>query len=105
MSWFRRLFASDHKPNIQQLASALLDKSVEFGDRDDIAMDLGNYDSSIAENALLHVVLDLSDDEFIIDSAADSLLQMWLRQNRSPDARLVSQMHPAAKRYFESADD
>lgn len=82
------------------LISVLLDKSREFGDRDDAAMDLGSYDGSDVEEALLKVVMDHSEDEDIVDRAVESLAEVWLRTG-CENPELVEKMHPVARKLFE----
>lgn len=104
MSWFKRIFGRRSEPGAQEIASWLLDKSIEFGDRDEAAMALGDFDSVVAEATLLKVAFDHSEDEMIADTVGDSLLQIWIRQGRKPEPAQVAQMHPAARRYFEEND-
>jgi hypothetical protein len=82
------------------LISVLLDTNAEFGDRDDAAMDLGEYDEPAAEEALLKVVLSQVEDDDIADTAGESLWQIWTRKGKV-DSRLVARMHPAARKFFE----
>ena len=83
------------------LISVLLDQSAEFGARDDAAMDLGAYDGSEVEEALLKVVLDHLENDDLVDSAVESLAEVWLRSGyENPD--LVEKMHPVARRLLES---
>jgi hypothetical protein len=84
----------------QGLISVLLNAEAEFGDRHDAAMDLGAYDEMIAEKALIQTVTDVDEDEDIVDAAAESLHEIWLRKNRR-DNDLITKMHPAARTYFE----
>lgn len=81
------------------LISVLLNKHAEHGDRDDAAMDLGAYDEVEAEQALISVVIDLNEDDDIADSAGQSLLEIWKRENKI-DLEVISKMHPAAKKFF-----
>jgi hypothetical protein len=87
-------------PQPQGLISVLTDKIAEFGDRHDAAMDLEAYDESIAEDALILIVTDISEDEDIVDAAAESLLAIWHRKNKR-DAGVIAKMHSAARTYFE----
>jgi hypothetical protein len=84
----------------EALIALLLDESAEYGDRGDAAMDLGAYDEPAAEEALLEVVLDPSEDEGIADSAGESLWEIWRRKEKY-DAALVARMHPAARKFFD----
>ena len=82
------------------LISVLLDQSAEFGDRDDAAMDLGSYDGHEVEEALLKVVLDHSENDELIDSAVESLAEVWQRSG-CENPVLVGKMHPVARKLFE----
>ena len=80
--------------------SILLDATAEFGDRDDAAMALSESDEPDAAEALLRVALDVGSDADLADRAGESLSAIWRRNNVArPD--LVSQMHPAARRFFD----
>jgi hypothetical protein len=95
------------RPKIKQpegLISVLLDRSLPIGDRDDAAMDLHAYDEAEAEEALLKVVLDHTDEELVIDSAGESLWTIWQRKGKH-DATLVASMHPLAQKFFRSRAD
>jgi HEAT repeat protein len=69
---------------ISVLLEVLLDKSASLADRDDAAMNLGEYDEDRALTALLEVASDPSEDEIVLSSAGESIAQIWLRQ-RSVD--------------------
>jgi len=90
------------KPTAQPggLIAVLLDTSAEFGDRSDAAMDLGAFDEPAAEEALLTIVQSETEDEGIVDSAGESLWQVWTRKGKY-DAEMVARMHPAARKFFE----
>jgi HEAT repeat protein len=81
------------------LVRLLLDKGAEFGDRDDAAMDLGQFDEPVAEQALTTIVEDMSEDADIADAAGESLAEIWKRKSQW-DADVVSRMHPEAKKFF-----
>lgn len=81
------------------LIAVLLDVAAEFGDRDDAAMDLAAFDEPAAEEALLKIVLDPSEDEELVDSAGESLHEIWTRKGKH-DASAVARMHPAARKHF-----
>ena len=83
------------------LISVLLDIAAPPGDRDDAAMDLGAFDEPAAEQALLKIVTTHSEDEDLIDTAGESLWEIWNRQGKF-DAALVAQMHREAQKFFEN---
>ena len=82
------------------LISVLLDTNAEFGDRDDAAMDPGEYDDPAVEEALLKVVLSQDEDEDIADRAGESLWEIWTRKGKN-DPNTVALMHPAARKLFD----
>ena len=77
----------------------LLNRAAPDGDRDDAAMDLSKYDEREVEEALLSIVLDHSDDHNVIDSAGESIWEIWQRKGKH-DALLVASMHPEAQKFF-----
>ncbi len=64
------------------LISVLLDITAEFGDRDDAAMDLSDYDEPEAEEALSKVALDESTDTHLAERCSESLAEIWCRKER-----------------------
>ena len=61
------------------LISVLLDRSRDFGDRHDAAMDLQNYDEPEAIEALRNVKSDPAEDPDIVEEAAQSLMEIQRR--------------------------
>jgi hypothetical protein len=82
------------------LLGVLADRTAEFGDRHDAAMDLGAFDEPEVEVALLAVASDLSEDPDIADAVGESLHEVWHRKGKS-EPRLVATMHPQARKFFE----
>lgn len=76
-------------PQPAGLIGVLLDKSAPTADRDDAAMDLADFDSPEAEAALVVVASDSEEDELLLDTAGQSLSEMWLRWNKKPDADVI----------------
>lgn len=101
--WLMKLLGYYPEPAPEDLLACLLDKSVEFGDRDDAAMELGRFDLPWVEEGLMCVVTDHDEDEMIVDSAAESLFEIYLRQERQVDAATVARMHPAARPFFDGS--
>jgi hypothetical protein len=62
------------------LIAVLLDTGARIDERDDAAMDLGNFDGGEVEEALLRVAADPSEDLTIQGSAGESLMTIWLRR-------------------------
>lgn len=89
----------NRKTQPEALAEVLLDKAAEFGDRDDAAMDLADFDDPAAEVALTKVVQDLSEDPDIADRAGESLAEIWNRKAKW-DSGTVARMHPESRKFF-----
>lgn len=81
------------------LIQVLLDKNAEFGDRDDAAMDLGEFDDPAAEDALTQIVQEMTEDGDIAIRAGESLAEIWKRKSKW-DSVLVSRMHPESRKFF-----
>ncbi len=94
-TWFRSLFGK-RSPQPEGLISVLLDRAAPEGDRDDAAMDLGQFDDPGAEAALREVASDPTTPEVIADSCGESLAGIWLRQGRT-EARLLEGLTAPAR--------
>ena len=93
-----RIFRKKVPPTVSELLSYLQNRANDLGSRDDVAMDLGRFDEPEVEDALLKITLDQSEEEMIIDSAGDSLREIWERKGVEP--RDVELMHPSAQKFF-----
>lgn len=69
------------KNNLNETIAALMDKSYDEGSRDDIAMDLSEFDDYKVFSSLLQVAMDEGDNEIVRDSCVESLAQI-LNRNR-----------------------
>ena len=82
----------------------LLNKTASISERDDAAIDLGNFDSEEALDALLSVARDKEDDDSIMDVCGESIAQIWVRRNQI-DIEAYKNLHPyaqhEAKMYIE----
>ena len=81
------------------LISVLLDVNAEFSERDDAAMDLCSFNEPEVEEALLKIVLDHGEYEILVDSAGESLKEIWDRKGYVNN-ELARKMHPSAKSHF-----
>ena len=79
----------------QALISLLLDKTAEYGDRSDAAMDLEAYDDDEVETALGAIATDPNEDPDLIDQSGESLAGIWCRKGRL-DETVLKTMQPAA---------
>lgn len=59
----------------------MLDSNARIDERDDAAMDLADYNEPEAESALVRVCGEFGLDETILDSAGESLAEIWLRKS------------------------
>jgi hypothetical protein len=64
----------------QGLILVLLDSNAEYGDRDDAAMDLANFDGDEVESALAQVACDAASDPELADTCGESLAEFWARR-------------------------
>jgi hypothetical protein len=65
------------------LLSVLLDSGAPVADRDDAAMDLGDYDESEVLAALLQVGSNADESERVLESVGESIAEILLRSGRS----------------------
>ena len=102
--WSRMLNRPATSPNPMEMVQYLLDKSNELGGRDDCAMDLCEFDHPEVEAALVTVASDAAEEEIVVDSAGESLAQIFKRQNRVVPAEILRILQPSAKKFFERPD-
>jgi hypothetical protein len=80
-----------------RMISYLLERNSDLAGRDDCAMDLAKYDEKDAEEALLQVASDPSQEEVLLDTCGESLGEIWARQGRV-DSALLALLQPPARR-------
>ncbi|WP_068469661.1 hypothetical protein [Candidatus Protochlamydia phocaeensis] len=78
------------------LVKTLLDKTASISERDDAAIDLGNFDNDQALNALLTVASDLKEEYSIMDVCGESIAQIWVKRNQL-DLVSYKNLHPNAQ--------
>ena len=100
MQWFERIFLKPTPPTAEQMIAYVLDKTADLGSRDDVAMDLSRFDDPVVEQTLINIALDHSEEEMIIDSAGNSLWEIWQRNHRPVPSDVVARMHPSAQKFF-----
>jgi hypothetical protein len=71
----------------RQLIALLRDASARADERDDAAIDLGEFDGADVQEALHQVGSDPTEDPTVVSSCGESLATIWLR---------IDQFHPAA---------
>lgn len=69
------------KDRAQLLIDVLLDKTAREDERDDAAMDLGQYNDIRALEALTKIASDPSEDDVIVDSCAESIGEICVGLN------------------------
>ena len=82
------------------MIAELLDRSNDLGSRDDIAMGLAEFDWPEVESALIAVASDATEEEIVVDSAGESLWQIYKRQNRNVPPNVLENLQPSAKKFF-----
>ncbi len=102
MKWIQKISSRQTEPTPEEMVKYLLDKTVEYGDRDDIAMYLAQYDLPEVEAALIQVATGHAEDKGIIDSVGESLWEIWQRQSKDSHADVVEKRHPSAKKFFNN---
>lgn len=80
---------------IEGLVSVLLDFTAELSERDDAAMDLGEFDDERALSALYQVANNHTEDETLAASCGESIAQIWLRRGAC-DEQILETLHPSA---------
>ena len=80
---------------IEGLISVLLDFTAELSERDDAAMDLGEFDDERALSALYMIANNHAEDETLAASCGESIAQIWLRRGAC-DEQILETLHPSA---------
>lgn len=65
---------------VKCLCDVLLDVEANLADRDDAAMDLGEFNEDLALEVLCKVASNSSEDETLLASCGESAAQIWLRR-------------------------
>jgi hypothetical protein len=71
----------DSKSSAEKLMKVLLDRSAEYGDRSDAALDLANFDTVEVVGVLWEVVLDEDSDQDLVETAIDTLYTIIARKD------------------------
>ena len=66
------------KENLNLWVKILKDKNEELAIRDDIAMDLSQYNYDFVLDALIQVSSDPEEDKILVSSAAESIAEIWV---------------------------
>lgn len=81
----------------QSLIAVLLDRSVDWAERDDAAAYLIPYDEPEVEEALLSVASSFSEDDDIAESCGECVAEIWCRKGRLSLDKLRKLKPPALK--------
>jgi hypothetical protein len=84
-----------------QLIALLRDASARVDERDDAAIDLGEFDGVDVQEALHQVGSDPTEDPMVVSSCGESLATIWLRIDQFHPAALLS-LTPEARREAEA---
>lgn len=82
---------------LAELIDFLFDKSLDLGGRDDVAMDLGDFDQPSALDALVKVATDPEEDVFILDSCGTSIGEILTRKDKL-ETKYLKTLRPEALR-------
>lgn len=85
------------KDIIQMLIEILLDKNLREDERDDAAMDLGEYNDLRALRALIKVASDPDENMTVMDSCAESIGSILIARNEF-DNSILDGLAPIAKK-------
>jgi HEAT repeat protein len=85
------------KDTVQMLIEVLLDKNLREDERDDAAMDLGEYNDLRALEALIKVASDPDENMTVVDSCAESIGSILIERNEF-DNSIIDGLAPVAKR-------
>lgn len=78
------------------LIDIILDETSNVSERDDAAMDMGDFDDPKVIEVLLQKGSDPVEDETVLNSCGESLAEIWVRQDFF-DEMGYSSLHPVAK--------
>ena len=79
----------------QTLIDILLDKNVDWAERDDAATYLIDYDEPEVEEALFSVASDINEDDDIAESCGECIAEIWCR-NDLLSIDKIKKLKPAA---------
>ena len=81
---------------IDLLVEILLDKTASIAERDDAAIDLRGYNDDRALLALIKIVTDEHEEQFIFDNCGESIATIWVKRDYF-DTNLYKKMVPDAQ--------
>lgn len=78
------------------LIKILFDATAREDERHDAIMDMSDYNDDRVLNALLLIGSDSNEDDVILDSAGESIAQIWFKRNKF-DITAYNKLDPRAK--------
>lgn len=84
------------KDKVDLLIQLLFDSSASISDRDDAAIDLGNFDDDRVLNALISFATNSEVEDSIMDVCGESIARIWVKRKQF-DAEAYKKLHPYAK--------
>lgn len=87
-------------PQPEGLVSVLLNPAARIDERDDAAMDLADYPGELTLNALVIAASSPTEDDLVVESAAESLGQLLAGQSEWPTS-LLTRLRPDARQVVE----
>ena len=81
----------------QPLLQILQDQAARIDERDDAAMELGQFDHIDVETVLIAVASDENESGLVASSAGESLGEIWARRRRIP-VDVLTKLRPDARR-------
>lgn len=79
------------------LIELLFDETARIDERDDAALDLAEYDSDIAMDALIKAGSDRNFDDTVLEAVSTSIAMIWSR-NKSFDRKKYNLLYDKVKR-------
>ena len=73
---------SDDQQRLKALKKILLDRKAPLAERDDAAIDLGEFDDPEALETLMEIAVDPQEDDIILASCGESIALIWLRTGK-----------------------
>lgn len=89
-------------PELNRLIEVLIDRQARIDERDDAAINLGDFDDARALQVLLFVASDSSESEIVLASCGESIGAIWKRQAVWSDEQL-ERMTPIARRELKAS--
>ncbi len=80
---------------IDYLIELLFDASARIDERDDAAMDLGDFDDDRALNALIAYATNENNEDFMMEACGESIARVLVHRDQF-DINILNKLHPQA---------